>query len=177
MFKKLIGLVRFIEPMSWALAMLTLLLLFCLQKNLELNASLKASQLERQNLIANAELIMLKKERLSHQALSELQHRHNQKIQDEISKTKAFIFAVKSGAIRLSVPIAKRDAGKNGNSTVADNNQETRAELTTEAGTILTSIDTEGNQAIIDLNFCIDSYNKVQAIYNEKTSRITPVSD
>src|SRR5450830_2153714 len=79
-----------------------------------------------------------------------------------------FIAGVRSGAIRLSIPVVSRDADASSADagTVAGNRNETRAELDPEAAQFLDAIAGEGDDAIRQLNACIDTYNNVREKFN-----------
>lgn len=64
---------------------------------------------------------------------------------------------VSSGAVRLSVRASC-------SATSAGGDSETRAELDGETAQDLIGITADGDQAIIELNACIDFYNKIKGI-------------
>ena len=64
---------------------------------------------------------------------------------------------VSSGAVRLSVRASCSAASAAGDS-------ETRAELDGQTAQDLIAIAADGDQAIIELNACVDFYNKIKGI-------------
>jgi len=84
-----------------------------------------------------------------------------------------FIAGVRSGAIRLSVPVVSRgaDASSADAGTIAGSRNETRAELDPEAAEFLDAIVGEGDDAIRQLNACIDTYNNVRKKFNVQTGQ------
>ena len=90
--------------------------------------------------------------------------------QRDIAKNEkdAFITGVRSGAIRLSIPIvATSDGPTIGNSGAAgDHGNQARAELDPAAAQFLDDIATEGDDAIRTMNALIDSYNTLINAYN-----------
>ena len=65
---------------------------------------------------------------------------------------------INSGAIRLSIPITSSSCGSTSGST------EERAELDTKVSQDLISITEDGDNAIRELNYCIDRYNKIRNV-------------
>jgi prophage endopeptidase len=90
-----------------------------------------------------------------------------------------FIAGVRSGAIRLSIPVVSRsaDASRADAGTVAGNRVETRAELDPEAAQFLDAIASEGDDAIRQLNACIDTYNDVRKKFNVQAGQPQKTSD
>lgn len=90
-----------------------------------------------------------------------------------------FIAGVRSGTIRLSIPVVSRDADANSADagTVAGNRNETRAELDPEAAEFLDAIAGEGDDAIRQLNACIDTYNDVRKKFNVQAGQPQKASD
>lgn len=74
--------------------------------------------------------------------------------QKTINKLRADI---NSGAVRLSIPISS-SCGSTSGST------EERAELDTKVSQDLISITEDGDNAIRELNYCIDRYNKIRNV-------------
>ena len=79
-----------------------------------------------------------------------------------------FITAVRTGALRLSIPIRARDSDTCSADTTAvtGNRHQARAELNPEAAQFLDAIARDGDNAIRQLNACIDSYNNVRDHYH-----------
>lgn len=64
---------------------------------------------------------------------------------------------VNSGAVRLSIPVSSSCSAASGAT-------ETRAELDKQTGQSLISITEDGDQAIRELNYCIDRYNQIRNV-------------
>lgn len=77
--------------------------------------------------------------------------------QDEQDKVKQLRADVANGALRLSVRA-------NCSASTATGDAETRAELDPKTADDLIAITSEGDQAIIELNSCIDFYNKLRNV-------------
>lgn len=99
-------------------------------------------------------------EKLMVQNLATLTDQHKKELQNETAKRNRFIADVRSGAIRLSIPVITRsaDATSDDPSVASGNQHQTRAELTPEAGITLAAIADDGDDAIRQLNSCIDAY-------------------
>jgi prophage endopeptidase len=90
-----------------------------------------------------------------------------QELKNEKSRHKRFIAGVRSGAIRLSIPIAACPAELGADSaTAGGSGNETRAELKPETASTLDAITVDGDDAIRTLNSCIDIYNRIREKYN-----------
>lgn len=103
-------------------------------------------------------------ERVLSQSLASRADQHKEELQNEKIKRNRFIADVRSGAIRLSIPVITGSA----NATSADpavasgDRRQARAELTSEAGITLAAIADDGDDAIRQLNSCIDAYSIVR---------------
>lgn len=64
---------------------------------------------------------------------------------------------VNSGTVRLSIPVSSSCSSASGAT-------ETRAELDKQTGQSLISITEDGDQAIRELNYCIDRYNQIRNV-------------
>ena len=75
-----------------------------------------------------------------------------------------FIAGVRSGAIRLSIPVRAHGSSTTPGDTAitSGSDNQTRAELAPAAAQFLDAIASEGDDAIRQLNACIDSYNIVR---------------
>ena len=77
---------------------------------------------------------------------------------------------VRSGAVRLSVPVASGQCAATADSTAAaSHRQETRAELDPATAAALDAIAGDGDDATRQLNACIDAYNTVRDTYHVQT--------
>lgn len=113
----------------------------------------------------------LETERAAVRRLSDLSTQHQSEIQDEKKRYNDYSNAVRNRTVRVSVPVAHCNvADTNRDTTSTESITETRAELAPEAATSLAAIAHEGNQAIIGLNTCIDSYNAVRDEFNKRKS-------
>ncbi|PVX35033.1 lysis system i-spanin subunit Rz [Janthinobacterium sp. 78] len=77
---------------------------------------------------------------------------------------------VRSGAVRLSIPIASAQCAATADSTAAAGNRhQTRAELDPATAAALDAIAGDGDDATRQLNACIDAYNTVRNTYHVQT--------
>lgn len=113
----------------------------------------------------------LETERAAVRRLSDLSTQHQSEIQDEKKRFNDYSNAVRNRTVRVSVPVAHCHVpDTNRDPTSTESIAETRAELTSQAATSLAAIAHQGNEAIIGLNTCIDSYNAVRDEFNKRTS-------
>ena len=77
---------------------------------------------------------------------------------------------VRSGAVRLSIPIASSRCAATADTTAAAGHRhETRAELDPATAATLDAIAGDGDDATRQLNACIDAYNTVRNTYHVQT--------
>ncbi len=77
---------------------------------------------------------------------------------------------VRSGAVRLSIPIASDQCAATADSTTPTGNRhQTRAELDPTTAAALDAIAGDGDDATRQLNACIDAYNLVRDTYHVQT--------
>ncbi|AYM79408.1 lysozyme [Janthinobacterium agaricidamnosum] len=77
---------------------------------------------------------------------------------------------VRSGAVRLSIPVAGGQCAATADtSAAASNRHETRAELDPATAAALDTIAGDGDDAARQLNACIDAYNLVRDAYHVQT--------
>ena len=77
---------------------------------------------------------------------------------------------VRSGAVRLSIPVAGGQCAATADSaTAAGHRRETRAELDPAAAAALDAIAGDGDDATRQLNACIDAYNLIRETYHVQT--------
>ncbi|MCC7695129.1 lysis system i-spanin subunit Rz [Janthinobacterium sp. EB271-G4-7A] len=77
---------------------------------------------------------------------------------------------VRSGAVRLSIPLASGHcAAVTDTTAAADHRHETRAELDSATAAALDAIAGDGDDATRQLNACIDAYNLVRDTYHVQT--------
>ncbi|ATD63696.1 lysozyme [Janthinobacterium svalbardensis] len=84
-----------------------------------------------------------------------------------------FMADVRSGALRLSLPVASHCAGTGASTTdstaASGDRQQARAELDLAAAAALDAIASDGDAATRQLNACIDAYNLVRDTYHVQT--------
>ncbi|MGK5058993.1 lysis system i-spanin subunit Rz [Janthinobacterium sp. LB2P49] len=77
---------------------------------------------------------------------------------------------VRSGAVRLSIPVASGQCAATADSTAAASHRhQTRAELDPATAAALNAIASDGDDATRQLNACIDAYNLVRDTYHVQT--------
>ena len=77
---------------------------------------------------------------------------------------------VRSGAVRLSIPVASGQCAATADSTAAAGDQhQARAELDPATAAALDAIAGDGDDATRQLNACIDAYNTVRDTYHVQT--------
>ncbi|WP_240453573.1 lysis system i-spanin subunit Rz [Janthinobacterium agaricidamnosum] len=77
---------------------------------------------------------------------------------------------VRSGAVRLSIPVASGRCATTADSTAAAGHRsEARAELDPATAAALDAIAGDGDDATRQLNACIDAYNQVRDTYHVQT--------
>lgn len=107
----------------------------------------------RQEIQADVERIESKMQEAAVEAADKL-HQEKQDAQTKINQLRA---NVASGALSLSVRA-------HCSASTATGDQEARAELDPKAADDLISIAADGDQAIIELNSCIDFYNNLRTV-------------
>lgn len=89
---------------------------------------------------------------------------HKKEMADAKETTDRLLNDLRAGRVRLSVPVvAPACPAGDGNPPTAPRDQEARAELAPEAAAAVAAIGHEGNDAIRDLNKCIDLYESARA--------------
>jgi prophage endopeptidase len=77
---------------------------------------------------------------------------------------------VRSGAVRLSIPVASGQCAATADAAVAANHRhKARAELDPATAAALDAIAGDGDEATRQLNACIDAYNLVRDTYHVQT--------
>lgn len=99
-------------------------------------------------------------ERFMSQSLASITVQNKKELQDEKGKRDRFIADVRSGAVRLSIPViaGRADAPSADPAAASRDRHQARAELAPEAGITLAAIAGDGDDAIRQLNSCIDAY-------------------
>jgi len=80
-----------------------------------------------------------------------------------------FMLDVRSGAVRVSIPIAGSCSAAADTPAADGNRHQARAELDPAAAATLGAIAGDGDDATRQLNACIDAYNTVRATYHVQT--------
>ncbi|MBC3911608.1 lysis system i-spanin subunit Rz, partial [Undibacterium umbellatum] len=106
-------------------------------------------------------------ERLMSRSLATIATTHQKELQHEKSKRDKFIADVRTGTLRLSIPVQACSTSASTNTPAGPSNSpEARAQLTPEAGAALATIAADGDDAIRQLNACIDSYHAISTVIN-----------
>lgn len=120
--------------------------------------------------LAQATARVLELERAAGAALAVRADQLNQEQDDAKNERDRFNAGVRSGAVRVSIPIAGGQCA-----AVADpapavgNRSQARAELDGETAAALDAIAGDGDDATRQLNACIDAYNTVRDTYHVQT--------
>ena len=84
-----------------------------------------------------------------------------------------FMADVRSGAIRLSIPVTRQcpsaSASATDSAAAGSDRQQARAELDGAAAAALDAIASDGDAATRQLNACIDAYNLIRDTYHVQT--------
>ena len=159
--------IKMLDPRPWLALALAAAVLFCVVKYKDAihQVDKLTAQIEKDK--AEATATARENEKLMSRSLAAIATTHQKDMQDEKNKRDNFIADVRTGAVRLSIPV-KACPARTGTNTATGpgNSPETRAELTPEAGAALAAIAADGDDAIRQLNACIDSYQAIRAITN-----------
>ena len=112
--------------------------------------------------------------------LADLQTRHNQDASYAKQIRERTAAAVRTGAVRLSIPALSCVADPGGPASPSagsapGDRHPARAQLAPEVGLALTAIGDDGDDAIRQLNACIDAYNAVKTRINTRPQE-TPLA-
>ena len=136
----------------------------------ELRRAADTSKSTAATALAQATARVLILERMAGTALAQ---RADQLTQDQThAKTErdSFSLDVRSGAVRLSIPIASGHcAAIADTAAAADDRHQARAELDPATAAALDAIAGDGDDATRQLNACIDAYNTVRNTYHVQT--------
>lgn len=104
------------------------------------------------------------------QRLHEVAARYGQEVKHAKTETDRLLSSLRTGGIRLSVPTANscRYAEAINPTFATGSRTEARSELATEAAATLIAIASEGDEAIRQLNACIDAYNGLRSKLNNE---------
>ena len=100
------------------------------------------------------------------------ERQHEKEKADALADRSRLLAELRSGRLRLSVPILAPGAGQAGDGAApaAEHRDPARAELDPAAAHDLVAIVGEGDDAIRQLNACIDAYEAVRLTVNEAAS-------
>ena len=120
--------------------------------------------------LAQATTRVLTLERMAGAALAQRADHLNQEQTHAKTNRDRFNADVRSGAVRLSIPVAGGQcAGPADSAAAAGHRHETRAELDAATATALDAVAGDGDDATRQLNACIDAYNTVRDTYHVQT--------
>ena len=120
--------------------------------------------------LAQATARVLTLERAAGAALAQRTDHLNQEQDHAKTERDRFSLNVRSGAVRLSVPVTSGQCAATADPTAAaSHRQETRAELDPATAAALDAIAGDGDDATRQLNACIDAYNLVRDTYHVQT--------
>lgn len=109
-------------------------------------------------------------ERAAGAALAERAEQLNQEQDHATTERDRFNAGVRSGAVRLSIPVAGGQcaAGPNASDSTAaaGDRRQARAELDPTTAAALDAIARDGDDATRQLNACIDAYNQIRDTYH-----------
>ena len=160
----------YLDPTLWSLAALALALVWQLAVNRQLRAENQAAAgkaaIAYQKLVSESQ----EKQRLMQEEAATLADQFRKEKDHDQTNHLRLINALRTGAVRLSVPVRHCPASAAGADTAAaGGNPPARAELTTEAATNLTTIAIDGDNAIKELNTCIAAYHQIRERMNVQT--------
>ncbi|UQV45013.1 lysis system i-spanin subunit Rz [Janthinobacterium lividum] len=120
--------------------------------------------------LAQATARTLTLERAAGAALAQRTDHLNQEQTHAKTERDRFNNDVRSGAVRLSIPVASGQCAAIADTTAAAGHRhETRAELDPATAAALDAIAGDGDDAARQLNACIDAYNLVRDTYHVQT--------
>ncbi|MFZ6732460.1 lysis system i-spanin subunit Rz [Undibacterium sp. Ji42W] len=163
----MLNIIKALDPRPWIALAVAAAVLFCVVKYKDAihQVDKLTAQIEKDK--AEATATARENEKLMSRSLAAIATTHQKEMQDEKDKRDKFIDDVRTGAVRLSIPV-KACSARTGTNTAAgfSNSDQARAQLTPEAGAALAAIAADGDDAIRQLNACIDSYQAIRAITN-----------
>jgi len=118
--------------------------------------------------LAEATDAVRKVETEAFQRLNDLASKHAKETRDAKARSDRIVADIRSGALRMSIPVAPACPSPEAQDSTATSGDrpQARAELAAEAAGTLVSIASEGDEAIRQLNACIDAYNEVKEKLN-----------
>ncbi|MFZ6709784.1 lysis system i-spanin subunit Rz [Undibacterium sp. TC9W] len=161
--------IKLLDPRPWIALAVAAAVLFCVVKYKDAIHQVDKLTAQIAKDKAEATATARENEKLMSRSLAAIATTHQKELQDEKDKRDKFIADVRTGAVRLSIPVKACPARSSRDTTAGfSNSPETRAELTPEAGAALAAIAADGDDAIRQLNACIDSYQAIRAISNRQ---------
>ena len=136
-----------------------------------LNGQITQMQLDASNALANRLSEVREEEAGARRVLQERAEAFKKERDDAKTDRDLFISGVRSGTIRLSVPIVTRAAGTSAadSALAGGSGDQARAELEPAFAERITAIAFDGDDAIRQLNACIDNYNAIRQQFNVQT--------
>ena len=136
----------------------------------ELQRAAATSKTNAATELAQATARVLTLERAAGAALAQRADHLNQEQTHAKTERARFNDDVRSGAVRLSIPIASSQCAATADTTAAAGHRiEARAELDPATAAALDAIAGDGDDATRQLNACIDAYNTVRDTYHVQT--------
>ena len=136
----------------------------------ELQRAAATSKTNAATELAQATARVLTLERAAGAALAQRVDHLNQEQTHAKTERDRFNANVRSGAVRLSIPVANGQCAATADSPAAASDQrQARAELDPATAAALDAIAGDGDDATRQLNACIDAYNTVRDTYHVQT--------
>ena len=136
----------------------------------ELQQTATTSKTNAATALAQATARVLTQERAAGAALAQRADHLTQEQTHAKTERNRFNADVRSGAVRLSIPVTSGQCAATADSTTpAGNRHQTRAELDPTTAAALDAIAGDGDDATRQLNACIDAYNTVRDTYHVQT--------
>ena len=136
----------------------------------ELQRQAATSKITTATALAQATTRVLTLERAAGAALAQRADHLTQEQSHAKTERDRFSLDVRSGAVRLSIPVASGQCAATADTTAAAGHRhEARAELDPAAAAALDAIAGDGDAATRQLNACIDAYNLVRDTYHVQT--------
>lgn len=136
----------------------------------DLRTAAAASQAAGDAVLAKATARVLQLERTAASDLAARTKQLNEELTDAKADRDRYMADVRSGAVRLSIPIAggcaDGGAGAANPAAAGADRHQARAELDLAAAATLDAIAGDGDDATRQLNACIDAYNSVREKFN-----------
>ena len=125
------------------------------------DATLKAEKAEVLKEQERRILEVQTKNRELQETVNGLNHKRQEENDDAKRRYDALLSRIHRGTVRVSIPV-REDSGLSRRGHSGHDDQKARAELDPETVERILAVGRDGDQAIRDLNFCIDQYNAVR---------------